>query len=222
VRHTSRGIDRGAVHRRSWPQRICLLLVLFFFSGIDAHPAWSQASEQQKISVKAQDQPLNDVLADIARKTGYRISINDQWKEHRVAVAFRDKPLDKALKYILADFNHAIFFGPDNQIRIVIYSFKEHGESDTAPTPIYRPEPPTEEPERVEEEPTEPQEPVAVERDEPAPEESAGREETVEEQAPAEPSDSDKNSQEVSEPADPDRTGGDQAPEAPRDQEQTN
>lgn len=224
MRHTSRSINRGAVRRRFWPPWLCLLLVLFLFSATNSHPVWSQ-TEQPIISVDAQDQPLGEVLADIERQTGYRITINDRWKGHRVEVAFRDRPLDKALKYILTDFNHAIFFGPGNQIKIVIYNPKDYGRSDTGTPQISQPEPLPEEPVRIDEEPTEPQEPVAAEQDEPPPEESTDRNETAAEQEPEEPAAQNEGSgEENSEQTDPDRVTDDQAPEAPipRDQEQTN
>lgn len=217
MRQTSRSINHGAVRRRLWSPRPCLLLVLFFFSATNSHLVWSQ-TEQPIISVDAQDQPLSEVLADIERQTGYRITINDQWKGHRVAVAFRDKPLGKALQYILTDFNHAIFYGPDNQIKIVIYTPKDHDGSDAGTPRISEPEPPPQEPVSGDEEP------MAVEQDETPAEESTDRDETAGEQEPVEPAaQNEGRGEENSEQIEPDKVTDDQAPEAPlpQDQEQT-
>lgn len=222
MKHTSRTIDRGAVRRRSWPPGLCLLLVLFLLSGTNVHLAWSQASEQPTISVKAQDRPLGAVLADIARETGYRISINDQWKEHRVQVAFRDKPLDKALKYILADFNHAIFFGPDKLIKIVIYSPKDYSQSESAEPRTYYPEPQPEPPPAVEEDLTEPSEPVPVEQDEKEPEEPAERGEAVEEREPDETAEGETSAGDRVEEVDQGSAPEEQEPGTAQDQDPNN
>ena len=148
-----------------------LLMVALFLGAAVPSPGWSASSELPMVSVRVQEQPLGEVLADLERKTGYAITVKEQWKDYPVEVGFKDKPLDKALKSILADFNHAIFFGPGKQIRIAIYTLKEYGGGDAAGSPAYVPpgpnpeepppvEPPPEEPERYDEEQSTPPEPM--------------------------------------------------------------
>jgi hypothetical protein len=73
------------------------------------------------ITLKVTNEPLSVALNTIANSSGYRILVDPQWSGSRVSASFDHVALEKGLKRLLKDFDHAIVFESDRTIRIIIY-----------------------------------------------------------------------------------------------------
>lgn len=212
-------------HRSVKTLRPVLLLVVIFFGLTAADLASTRAAEEPVISLQVQNQPLGRVLAGISQETGYTITINEQWRDYPIDATFRDKPLEKGLKYILSDFNHAIFFGPGKTIKIIVYAPKDFKKSDLPAAPVFQPGPSPEEP-QPREEPPEQEEQTSAGPEATAPEEPVERDEAATAPDAGETgTDAGQSSEQPVEQAEPERTPEDQSPDSPQNPqnlEQTN
>lgn len=88
--------------------------------------------ELRLLSLDSRGEPLGEILKKISKDTGYRISVDPEWTGLPVSVSFKNLPMDKGLRRILARLNHSIVFDDaDQRISIVIKSLI-HGEDLTA------------------------------------------------------------------------------------------
>ena len=92
------------------------------------------------ITLKVTNEPLSVALNTIANSSGYRILVDPQWSGSRVSASFDHIELEKGLKRLLKDFDHAIVFESDRTIRIIIYG-KTGASAGASPGPPYLPLP---------------------------------------------------------------------------------
>jgi hypothetical protein len=92
------------------------------------------------ITLKVTNEPLSVALNTIANSSGYRILVDPQWSGSRVSASFDHIALEKGLKRLLKDFDHAIVFESDRTIRIIIYG-KTGASAGSSPGHPYLPVP---------------------------------------------------------------------------------
>lgn len=103
-------------HGLGWIRRtVWGILVVFFLLSAGG------AALGQGVSLKTSDEPLQNVLADLARATGKKLFCDEAWADLPITVQFKNLPLETALKRILANLNHAIIYQTDDTILIRIY-----------------------------------------------------------------------------------------------------
>ena len=125
----------------------CLILCFFCCLGSAAsHPVMAQdATADPLISLKAQNEPLGDVLEAITRDTGYQFNLNGNWNEHPVSATINDLPLEKGLKRLLRSLNHSIVWESDMIVTITVFGKADLGSaggaiSFSSPPQIYQEE----------------------------------------------------------------------------------
>lgn len=106
--------------------RIALIILLFhatlyLFLPISSSVAGEINAGDELISLTVKDEPLGDVLYKVAMATGYNISLDNKWQNHRVTASFKEVSLNKGLSRILKGLNSAIIYVSNKKIKIIIY-----------------------------------------------------------------------------------------------------
>jgi len=81
--------------------------------------------------LKAENQPLGDVLKRIALDTGFKFKLNEQWSNYPVDASIKNLPLHKGLNLILRGLNHAIIYESDKSIKIIVYDKANSRQTDS-------------------------------------------------------------------------------------------
>ena len=138
---------------------IALIILLFFatlslFLPISLSAANETDAGDELISLTVKDEPLGDVLYKVSMATGYDISLDNKWQNHRVTASLEEVSLHKGLKRILRNLNSAIIYVSSKKIKIIIYdktaseeaSYPPSAEKSLDRTPVSqrRPYPPSE------------------------------------------------------------------------------
>ena len=76
---------------------------------------------EEIISMDLSEQPLGEVLDDIAATTGYRFIFDDKWDNFLVSASIKNEPLHKGLKRILRNLNNVIIYSSNRTIKIIIF-----------------------------------------------------------------------------------------------------
>lgn len=93
---------------------IFLALVLFSTISVGAERKISVSlSEDNLLTVKAEDIPLEEVLAEIAELTSIEISLNGVATDP-IRIEFSNLSLEKGIKRLTRDFNSVFIYGPGN------------------------------------------------------------------------------------------------------------
>jgi hypothetical protein len=90
----------------------------------------------EAVTLNVSSVPLSAALNEISTRTGYRILVDRQWADTPVSAAFYNLSLEKGLKRLLKDFDHAIVFESDRTIRIIIYGQTGSSAGSFAGTPF--------------------------------------------------------------------------------------
>jgi len=103
--------------------RVLPILLLICAAGVFiSAPGHSDNSVAEEIiSLDLTDQPLGEVLDQIAEATGYRFILDESWDNFLVSASFKNEPLHKGLKRILRNLNNAIIYSSDRTIKIILY-----------------------------------------------------------------------------------------------------
>lgn len=112
----------------------CILICFLCLAGRAAiHPVMAQdASTDPLITLKVNNTLLVDVLETITRDTGYRFSLNGQWKDHPVSATITNLPLEKGLKRILRSLNHSIVWESEKIVTITVFGKTDSRSNDNA------------------------------------------------------------------------------------------
>lgn len=107
-------------------QHITLTTLLFLAIFPLLFPISSTAGSEtnvgdELISLTVKDEPLGDVLYKVSLATGYEISLDNKWENHRVTASLEEVPLHRGLKRILKNLNSAIIYVSSKKIKIIIY-----------------------------------------------------------------------------------------------------
>jgi len=118
-----------------------LVFALLCFHSNNVRPVFgADSKDEPRISLKAQNQPLGDVLKKISQDTGYKFKINGQWSRHPVNASIDNMPIIQGLKLILRGLNHAIIYESDNRVKILVYGKAESRQTDSSPTQSFTPQ----------------------------------------------------------------------------------
>jgi type II secretory pathway component GspD/PulD (secretin) len=79
------------------------------------------AVAEEIISMDLADQPLGQVLDDIAAATGYRFIFDESWENFPISASISNESLHKGLKRILRNLNNVIIYRSDRTIQIIIF-----------------------------------------------------------------------------------------------------
>jgi len=115
------------------PALVFILSLLYFHVGIIQQVSGSEIKKEPHISLKAENQPLGDVLKKITLETGFKFKLNDQWSSYPVNASIKDVPIHKGLQLILRGLNHAIIYESDKSIKILVYEKGDSRQSDSYP-----------------------------------------------------------------------------------------
>lgn len=122
------------------PASVFILSLLYFHVGIIQQVSGSEIKKEPHISLKAENQPLGDVLKRIALDTGFKFKLNEQWSNHPVDALIENLPLHKGLSLILRGLNHAIIYESDKSIKIMVYEKGDSRKSDSYPIQSFSPQ----------------------------------------------------------------------------------
>jgi type II secretory pathway component GspD/PulD (secretin) len=104
---------------------------LFFITGffiwytIHASKIVEGRSEAIIFSIRADNEPLREVLKRISAASGYKIRFNTQLIDERVNIRLENVTLNEALERVLQPFNHMSLWDDANQI-VTLLIFKKH------------------------------------------------------------------------------------------------
>jgi hypothetical protein len=76
---------------------------------------------EEIISLDLSEQPLGEVLDDIAATTGYHFIFDEKWDTFLVSASIKNEPLYRGLKRILRNLNNVIIYSSDRTIKIIIF-----------------------------------------------------------------------------------------------------
>ena len=83
---------------------------------------FEKEGELPVVSLNAKEEPLRKVLDQIARASGYEITLKGESGDLPISVTFKNAALAEALKRVLRDFNYtAIWDKRDKKILLTIY-----------------------------------------------------------------------------------------------------
>ena len=113
-----------------------LFLCLFILPGsvvVAVRPAVAQdATENPRISLTADNEPLGDVLDTIASDTGYHFNLDSKWQDHPVSATIGNLPLEQGLKRLLRSLNHTIIWDADKTVTIMVFGKADPARPGTA------------------------------------------------------------------------------------------
>ena len=94
-----------------------------FIFFISSHlKASNSSSENVVFSITVENTALELVLQKISKFTGYKVTVNEEWKDVPVTANYRDENLEKGLRRLLKGFNHAlVIMEEEKKIAITIY-----------------------------------------------------------------------------------------------------
>jgi hypothetical protein len=98
---------------------ILIVMAVLLFE-VPWHLAPAKAVEKT-VTLNVSNEPLSVVLNKISNSTGYRFVFDQKWSDTPVSATLNDLPIEKGLKRLLKNFDHAIVFESDRTIKIIIY-----------------------------------------------------------------------------------------------------
>lgn len=102
---------------------VCIFCVV---GSAAIQPAMGQETgADPTITLTVQNEPLGEVLDEIARETGYRFVLNPKWQDHPVSAAIAGLPMEQGLKRLLRSLNHTIVWESDRLITIQVFGKAE-------------------------------------------------------------------------------------------------
>jgi hypothetical protein len=117
---------------------LCTVGLVFFISP--NLKAINSNSESLVFSITVENKALELVLQNISKSTGYKITVNEQWKDIPVTANFKDVNLEKGLRRLLKGFNHALATMEDEKkISITIYGLSSEKKPITASSEVIPP-----------------------------------------------------------------------------------
>jgi hypothetical protein len=86
---------------------LCLLAILLTQPTFPSFSA-ETADHAPLISLKAKDESLKGVLEKIAKHTGYRIYLNEEWENKPISIELHNENLRVSISRLLRGLNYAI------------------------------------------------------------------------------------------------------------------
>jgi hypothetical protein len=112
-----------------WGWLIHLFFVIILIVQLPLQASATKDSYQveyinKRLAVKVDNIPLGSVLTKIKEKTGVEFVVNQEQSGKLISCQQESLPLVEGLKRLLRQFNHAMFFGPDNKpIKVIILGY---------------------------------------------------------------------------------------------------
>jgi len=86
---------------------VCLLAVLLTLPSFPSFGT-ETAGQASLISLEAKDESLKSVLKKIAKHTGYRIYLNEEWGKKPISIELHNESLGASISRLLRGLNYAI------------------------------------------------------------------------------------------------------------------
>ena len=86
---------------------VCFLAILLTHPTFPSFSA-DTAGHAPLISLEAKDESLKGVLKKIAKQTGYRIYLNEEWEKQPISIKLHNETLRGSIRRLLRGLNHAI------------------------------------------------------------------------------------------------------------------
>ncbi|MCG8549681.1 MAG: hypothetical protein MI799_04675 [Desulfobacterales bacterium] len=104
-------------------------------------------AESGVITLKAENEPLRNILTRLSKQAGYAIHINPEWIDFPITANFQNLPLGRAITAVFdKKLNYAVIWNEkDKKIKIFLYPLFSPPELGPAPgkkTPEFMPVPP--------------------------------------------------------------------------------
>lgn len=118
------------IHRKyKLALKVLLLVTLMLLYRL---PVSADGLSDSPVSLEASNQPLSLVLDRLSQISGKRLIYDETWADANISVKIVNQDLDKALRKIFSNYNYAIIYADDGNIRIMIYGEKDAADSETA------------------------------------------------------------------------------------------
>jgi hypothetical protein len=101
--------------------RVRVVLLLFSLAWIDPadaqgarqdSPSWFLSVREGHLTAELDRIPLRIVLEQLGLQAPLRLSVSEEWRDHRVTAHFRALPLDEAIAQLLTGLSYAIIYAP--------------------------------------------------------------------------------------------------------------
>ena len=86
---------------------VCILAILLTHPAVPSFSA-ETAGQAPLISLDAKDEKLKGVLEKIAKRTGYRIYLNEDWEKKPISIKLDNETLRGSISRLLRGLNYAI------------------------------------------------------------------------------------------------------------------
>ena len=93
---------------------VCFLAILLTHPAVPSFRA-ETAGQTPLISLDAKDQNLKGVLEKIAKRTGYRIYLNEDWENKPISIKLDNETLRSSISRLLRGLNYAITWDEGNK-----------------------------------------------------------------------------------------------------------
>jgi len=93
---------------------VCLLAILLTLPSFPTFGA-ETAGQAPSISLKAKNESLKGVLGKIAKHTGYRIFLNEEWGNTPISIELHNETLRRSIGRLLIGLNYAITWDEGNK-----------------------------------------------------------------------------------------------------------
>ena len=104
------------------PKMLALLLLMAAAGIFISNPGLCGTTVAEEIiSLDLTEQPLGEVLDDIATETGYQFNFDESWEKFPISASINNESLHKALKRILGKLNNVIIYSSNRTIKIIIF-----------------------------------------------------------------------------------------------------
>ena len=93
---------------------VCLLAILLTYPTFPSFGA-ETAGPAPLITLEAKDESLKGILEKIAKHTGYRIFLNEEWENTPISIELHNETLRRSIGRLLIGLNYAITWDEGNK-----------------------------------------------------------------------------------------------------------
>ena len=117
---------------------LCTVCFIFFINP--NLKASNSSFENPVFSITVENTALELALQKISKSSGYKITVNEKWKDIPITANFKDVNLQKGLRRLLKGFNHALIIREEEKkISITIYGLSSEKRPITASSEVIPP-----------------------------------------------------------------------------------
>ena len=93
---------------------VCFLLILLSSATIPSYSS-SKTEHSALISLEAKEESLKGILNKIAKHSGYRIYLNEEWGKKQISIELHNETLKRSISRLLKGLNYAVTWDDRNK-----------------------------------------------------------------------------------------------------------